>query len=669
MSTAPLDLPPNFDPQHHMPVRQVDDRPYHALVPAALLASQLAANGHPDDWQRAAGIVRAVLQCQEQHGPHRGNFRWEYEDDGVEDLNAVEFALFYIIPIARHHRLPDALQQDLLTAIAAGCQAIARLDVGLDYTNIVLKDMVNSMLGGELLQDEKTARRGREKFKRWIAHLDRHGLPTEYNSPNYAAVAFRVLDQLARFTTDEPSRTRARTVLARLGLSAALHLHPATRRWAGPFSRAYRPAMLAQTPAEMDEFEAWTQNGVLPQWLVPLAHDHPRPFQLDETAGGPVHMSTYHGESFSLGVAERELQSQDIIFIALQSNVCIAHYNRPNAQRPGVLFSRYLLDDKWIGDFRTTPSREADQLLPEEGRFYGVQQGGRALGVYAPRQLNGFTRCHSAKAVIGWTEQEYVDGIWIGEQQVETLPAEVSPGQVVVVASGEIYSAVRPLAATDLGGATIRLALIDDFLVLEIYNYRGPTKTFWELAHPGSFYQGQPQCGFYLETVDQADWADAPTFGAAVANGILTDQATAPFTYTPGAQRPWSVQYSRDGQTIGLEVDLMEWDLLRRWTQDGDIKRPMLESPLARQSADGSVQLGNASFICQNGPVWLCASPSGDTWVAAYHGETPTAARLDLPQGSVKIDSMGAGTVHWQNGEVTIDAVDLGTWRFVAADE
>ena len=115
-------------------------------------------------------------------------------------------------------------------------------------TNIVLKDIVNSCLGGELLQNSEIARRGRDKFVRWLERRDEYGLPAEYNSPNYAAVAFHVLDQLARLTDDDDTRIRARTALWRLGISAALRLHPTTGRWAGPFSRAYRLAAFGQDP-------------------------------------------------------------------------------------------------------------------------------------------------------------------------------------------------------------------------------------------------------------------------------------------------------------------------------------------------------------------------------------------------------------------------------------
>ena len=128
-------------------------------------------------------------------------------------------------------------------AVALGLREIARLDVAPANTNIVLKDIANSCLEGQLLRDNDIDRRGSEKLVRWMAHVETYGLPAEYNSPNYASVAVRVLGCLAELRKDPHTRIRARTMLARLGLSSALHVHPGIGCWAGPFSRAYRPAV------------------------------------------------------------------------------------------------------------------------------------------------------------------------------------------------------------------------------------------------------------------------------------------------------------------------------------------------------------------------------------------------------------------------------------------
>ena len=646
-----------------MVAHQVQGRIFHATIPSVQLASELMASGAPADIAAATAIFRAVLGCQEVRDtdPHRGNFRWELEDEVVEDLNAVQFVLFYCIPVLC--KTPDALPPDLVAAmrraIALGLEEIARIDVAPAYTNIVLKDIANSCLGGQLLSSNNIDRRGREKLVRWMAHVDTYGLPAEYNSPNYAAVAVRVLGRLAELTADEHTRIRARTMLARLGLSAALHIHPGIGCWAGPFSRAYSQAVFNADAFNADDVRAWVDGGQLPAWIGDLLKRPDVPQQIDETAHGeePVALSTYHSPSFCLGVASCELKTQEVIFIALQSSVFYAQYRRPPSARCGMLFSRYILDDQWLS-FQTTPSREPGQVVAEEGHFYGVHERGRAIGLYAPRSLDAWTRRTSAKAVLVWTEIEQVDEIWIGPHKVDSLPAAVPRGKVVVVGSGALWTAVLPLELTDLGGgAPIRLVELDGHLALEMYNYTGPAKTFWEMAKPGSFYQGQPRCGFYAELAERADYASGADFAAQVATGTLVDEAAPPATYAAGGERALRVEYARDDRVLGIEVDLYEWSLKRRWTQDGPLCWPMHESPYARQSACGQVSIGSATLTCDQGPVWLCACPGGKRYIAAYSGIGMTSLRLEVPGDVVELAEMGAGTVIWDEGQVKIEAI------------
>ena len=660
---SPPTLPENYDAQVRMVAHQVQERTFHATIPSVQLASDLMKCGAPADIAEATAIFRAVLTCQELRDtdPHRGNFRWELEDEVVEDLNAVQFVLFYFIPVlcTKSDALPSDLVAAMRRAVALGLEEIARIDVAPAYTNIVLKDITNSCLGGQLLSDNTIGQRGRDKLLCWMAHVNTYGLPAEYNSPNYASVAIRVLGRLTELVEDEHTRIRARTVLARLGLSAALHIHPSIGCWTGPFSRAYSHAVFNAEAFNADNLRAWVASGQVPTWINDLLERPDLPQQIDETAHGeePVALSTYHSSSFSLGVASCELKTQEVVFIALQSCVFHAQYRRPQHARCGVLFSRYVLDDQWLS-FQTTPSREPGQVVPEEGLFYGVHQQGRAIGLYAPRGLDAWTRRTSAKAVLVWTEIDEIDEIWIGAQKVDSLPTAVPRGEPVIVGSGDLWAAVLPLELTDLGGgAPIRLVEMDGHLALEMYNYTGPAKTFWEMAKPGSFYQGQPRCGFYSELAERTDYASGADFATRVASGTLIDEAAAPTTYAAGAERMLHVEYARDDRVLGIEVDLYAWSLQQRWTQDGPLHWPMHESPYARQSADGEVSIGDATLSCDQGPVWLCACPGGKKYIAAYSGTGTTSLKLEVPGDTVEIPAMGTGTVVWDEGQVHLDAI------------
>lgn len=652
---TPLTLPPNFNPETCLLANRTEYGLFHESRKGAGLARQLVANGTPQDLELAEKVLEATLKCQELHpdDPHYGNFLWMYEDEVVFDLNAVEFVLEHLIPmLLQHgHRLSPAMRERVLESIRLGLAEIRKLDVLIAYSNITVLDIVNSCLGGELLGDEAIARRGYQKLADWMAFTDQYGLPFEYNSPTYTAVTLRALKMLADLVQDEATRIRAKTVAARLGLSVALHIHGSTGRWAGPHSRAYHPSVVGETAPEVELVEAWAKDGTIPAWTLAAITGRPTPMTVSETAYPERNygLTTYHSQSFALGVSATEFGGQ--------SNVFIVHYRRPGAARPGVLYARYTLNDKWLGDTYHPTDRTKSRNLMDEGRFYGVQEGARAIGLYAPGPLG---LCSSAGANLIWTQRDMVDEIWLGRQQVETLPALVPPGEVIVVGSGDVLVAIRPLTLTDLGrDAPVRLVERAGDLVLELHNYLGPEKRFWEMRWPGAFYQGQPQCGFYAEVAERSAYPDGRSFGQLVAAGELVDRADPPFVYAGEGARLWTVSYTRDGRFLGLEADLMLWQLKRRWTQAGDLGWPMLESPLARESRDGRVVVGEAVLNCGQEAGWLFARPEKGLWVAGYHGSQPAPLRLILPDGGVELAGITVGTVVWDRGLVAIEALGM----------
>jgi hypothetical protein len=407
----------------------------------------------------------------------------------------------------------------------------------------------------------------------------------------------------------------------------------------------------------------------LPAWLADAAEWREQPIQVVETtdAVNGLGTSTYHGESFSLGVAWRELNNQANRYIAWQSNLFAIPYRRGEGSPAGSVFSRYIVDDEWLGDFQSTPARPPGNEIPEKGLFHGVHDQERAICLYTTTELGGLTAHFSGKAIVGWPRWDDRDEIWVGEKRLEGLPAVAPPGSTVVVVSGDAMTAIRPVAITDMGrGAPIRLAVMQDrTLVLEMYNYLGPRKTFWELASPGTFYKGAPRNGYYAEVAERSAYPNGAAFARVVSSGKFTDEAEAPFTYDGQRPRVWRVEYSRDGRSLGVETDLMNWAKpVRRWTDKGDLGQPMLESPLARESRTGKIQVGEATLTCGKQPAWLFVSPKKRLLVAAYHGPDVAPLTLKLPEGSVEIEGIGTGTVIWDNGNVSVEGLGLkGTPR------
>ena len=538
------------------------------------MAADLVANGHPDDLALAEKVLDAVLACQEldDRDPHHGNFYWMREDTVVEDLNAVEFNLEALIPMILRHgeRLSIAYKERVMQAIRLGLAEIARLDVLVAYTNITVLDILNSCLGGELLQDPTIAQRGYTKLVAWMAYTRQHGHPLEYNSPTYGAVTIRALKRLIELVQDDATRIHAQTMTARLTLSIALHIHIGTGRWAGPHGRAYQPTIVCETSPEIDLVRGWIADGTVPAWVTDLLDQRPNSFQVVETAerNRQLAITTYHTPHFALGTATKSFHPQ--------ANVCMAHFTRPNANRPGVLYTRYLTDDKWFGDAYHATDRTKTRNLPDEGVFACVQQRERAIGIYAPQN---FQQGHSAKAVFIWTEIAQIDEIWIDEVHVETLPQTVAPESVLVVGSGDVYIGIRPLTLMAMGKeAPITLVERAGDLVLEMYNYRGPEKQFWEMRWPGAFYQGKPIAAFYLELNDRSAHTTGAAFAAQIASGRVIEELDAPYTYPAEGERGYTASYQRDDRELGIEIDLMAWQLKRRWTEGGELSWPTLET-------------------------------------------------------------------------------------------
>jgi hypothetical protein len=238
-ATVPLDIPEEFDPVRNMPVRTEDTGTWHASRLAAHFAARLVANGAPEDLELAEKVLEGLEACQERRpgNPNHGNYRWEYEDSEVEDLNAVHFVLIVILPMIIRYgdRLNPRCREKLETSIRFALGAVSRMDVSLEYTNIVLKDIANTLLGGELLNDSSFLKRGRDKLYRWLEYTRDAGGPLELNSPVYTPICLWTLSCLANHIRDPEVSTLARMAALRIGLSYALRIHPVTGRLAGPY--------------------------------------------------------------------------------------------------------------------------------------------------------------------------------------------------------------------------------------------------------------------------------------------------------------------------------------------------------------------------------------------------------------------------------------------------
>ncbi|MEM7737683.1 MAG: hypothetical protein AAF267_18040 [Deinococcota bacterium] len=664
MTTRPLALPDSYNPQTYLLKNITDNGIFHESRKGAAFAAQLVANGTDQDLELAEKVLGVVLGCQERdvNDPHVGNFYWMLEDDVVQDLNAVEFCLEYLIPMMLQNRarLAKPTQTKVLEAIRLGLAEVAKLDVLVAYSNIALLDIMNTCLGGELLDDPDIRARGQHKLVDWLRFTDSNGTTFEHNSPTYTAICLKALKRIADYVPDEATVIRARTALARLGLSAFMHIHKGTGRWAGPHSRAYHPSILCETPPELELVQTWLNEDILPAWLEDVLNSQPPQFEVTETASADqqLALTTYQTPEFAFGVSSKEYSGQ--------SNVISLHYTCPTSAKPGVVYTRYLTNEKWLGDFYHATDRSKSRNIVDEGMFYGVQHANKAIGLYTlarPAVIN------SAKLSFIVSGADKVDEVWLDGKHVPSNTFESDGDELVIITISEVYIAIKPLTRTQLGKTRpMRLVERGGDLVLDLYNYLGSNKSFWELDWPHFFHKGKVQCGIYMEVAKRTDYVDARAFRDHILSGTFTDDTADAFTFAgkqkAGQQeRCWSVSYARDGEELGIEVDLMQWQLKRRWTHAGELDWPMLEAPFAQQNATGLVECNGATLECNPASAWLYASPERDLFVAAYHGDEPSPLKLTTPTTTVTISSMGFGMVVLDRGELQVDALELGDVR------
>ena len=227
---------------------------------------------------------------------------------------------------------------------------------------------------------------------------------------------------------------------------------------------------------------AWIADGTLPAWTADALECRPETFQVTETAYAERNMgiTTYHSPSFALGVSTVET--------AGQSDVWMVHY-APAGRRP--------------------PGRGLHPLPAQR------QVAGRFLSRHRPHQIAqpdrrrpAFTACRAAHARSACTRR--ANGRDIQRQGGHHLDRARPGGRDLgrraahrgLAGRGRAGRSRRrgqrrragrdlPLSRTDLGrDAPIRLVERGGDLVLELYNYLGPKKAFWEMRWPGAFFKG-----------------------------------------------------------------------------------------------------------------------------------------------------------------------------------
>jgi hypothetical protein len=676
--------------------------PHHSSRESVTYTEVLLRRGGAENTARAERILANVAALQEirEGDAHYGNFRWYAELPVVTDLNAVEFVLDGLNALLIEHKpkLSASALECVRSMITLGLEEIDRLDVHPSYTNIVLSDICNSVLGGQAIGDETYVERGRRRLDEWFAFTNASGAPHEFNSPTYAAVDIARMAHLAEHAQDQAIALKARIAEERLWLHAATHNHPALAQLAGPHCRSYRdgwtgaggylklqlwrvlgdenlrrvtPYWGADIGGVSGREEGHTGVAVAPLHCPPealwLLHEKRYPCQTIETSdvAAGLDITTYMTERYALGTASRGYAVGEPREPNQQQNSLLLHFRRDADPGYGTLFCRYVANDNDVG--RITP--EAGVVPPDlwdEGMHVASQHRSRAIVAYGLRpRLRPVRSYKLTVCVLGISN---ATEIWRGDEQLTAFPARIMPGDPLVVAEGGVYIALIPLEPTDMGSdAAMELNVRDAALTLDLYNCRGPEKSFWEYQSlSGAFYKGNVRNAFVLEVAERGDFPNVAAFRRHIADARIADSVDEEYTR--------EIAYSSDGGAIAVRYSLWDMRLIERRFDGIPFVAPMGRAgaidgsgPQWVQGRDTLTELAGARLMAGRAPKWFFADRDAGRYIIVNPSDERAPVSLETAGGAVlECDEFGFGRIDLDEkaGAIALEATgEIGELR------
>jgi hypothetical protein len=677
-------LEADFDPERDMVILRTGMGDYHDPRGSLAYAACLLRDGGQQEVPLAERIIGAVLSMQERRpdNAHFGNFRWFWEDEGVTDLNAVEFMLEALIDVRLRfgQRLSPGLRRRIREAVRLGLGEIERLGVHLSYTNICLLDILNTVLGAQLIGDAHYLERGKQKLDAWIAYTARSGAPHEFNSPTYCAVDINALAALAERASDRGVALKARLMEERLWLHVATHFHRPTCQISGPHCRAYRhdtvgaggylkavlykelgipelrrPTPYYPWPGEEGHVGIALGRYHLPDYLRPLFEEKPAEWEVRETADAELglDMTSYLTPDCCLGTASTSYAVGEPPEPWPQFNAGILYYRRDREPGYGLLYTRYTVNEYDSRHMADEEGRIRYDLW-DLGQFRGVQHNQRAIWVYGLPAMPITASVHTLKLDVMLLDPDEGTEVWVGRRRFQGREQRVAPGEPVVIADGRVYVALIPLEPTNMGQeAPIVLERRPGELVLSIHNYLGPSKNFWEYRTlSGPFYHGNVRSGVVVEVASRSEFRSAAEFRQYVSRARVTDVVSG-----DGVR---DVSYASDGGSLGLRYSLHDLGVLERRIDGRRCTAPMLEAPCVRQGR-GPIAVGGATVTAGGAPAWLLADSGRRLWVSANPSNESVPLRFETPEGALETDAFGFGRIVWRGaeGRVEVDTASL----------
>ena len=194
---------------------------------------------HPERVEVALARARA-MQDLDPASKTRGNFKWNSGQNGVVDLNAVEFAsqLMGYLRRVQSAQLSAKARAQLDEMMTDAIDGLRSHIVKIDYTNIFVMKAWGLIAIGETLGRADVAEDGYRRFDAWMEFTTRHGIG-EYGAVVYYGIDLDSLALLARFAGRAEARAKAEKAIQHVWTDLAANWWAPGDRMGGTNARTY----------------------------------------------------------------------------------------------------------------------------------------------------------------------------------------------------------------------------------------------------------------------------------------------------------------------------------------------------------------------------------------------------------------------------------------------
>jgi hypothetical protein len=484
---------------------------------------------------------------------------------------------------------------------------------------------------------------------------------------------------VAEHARDRRIALKARIAEERLWQHVAAHWHPGLAQLGGAHSREYFDgwsgaggllklliwrltgdgALRRETPyVRRTREEGFVPVALAtphcPDYVQKFLRERVYPFAARETpdAARGLDITTHMAADYVLGTASRSYAVGAPPEPWPQFSSMHLYFRREGAPGYGALYSRYAVDESVPG-----PDGHPGDDHFDVGQHVAAQRGNLAIVAYGltPR-VRPSSRCRLSVRLLG---ADGGDEFWIGERRVESWPAPVEAGERVVIAAGSVLVTLVPLAPSDMGhGAPIVLAHDERGVVsLDIYNYNGSAKSFWEhRSQAGPFFKGNVRNAFAIEVASRRDYADVESWRRRAAQLQVSDAVDERYRRT-------IVCAAADG-SLSMTYSLWDMGLIERRV-DGDIVAPPMsrvgapsgEGPQLLVSRQASFEIAGLSVASDASAKWVFANDDARRYVIVHASDDPAPLRLGTTDTAIECGAFSFGRIDVDErvGTVTVE--------------